>query len=72
MEEEKGFDSYINSTLYYVQKTKKLVFWQTLLNQKGSDASNIFDEEIPESEQAFSDDEDEENYKRIIRKMRGM
>jgi len=29
----------------------------------------MYDEEIPESEQAFSDDEDEVNYKNLVRKM---
>lgn len=37
----------MGKTVYYVQKTKKLVFWQNLINNKGSDASNLFDEEIP-------------------------
>ena len=35
--------------IYVVEKTKKLVFWHRLMN-KGTDASNINDEEIPESE----------------------
>ena len=69
MEEEKGYENFIGKEVFYVQKTKKLVFLQHLLNQKGSDASNMYDEEIPESEQAFSDDEDEVNYKNLVRKM---
>lgn len=36
-----------------------------LRKYKGTDASNGFDEEIPESEQEFSDDEKEANYKKL-------
>lgn len=35
----------------------------TLLNNKGTDASNAFDEEINENDLEFSDDEEERNYK---------
>ena len=57
--------------MYFVEKTKKLVFWNNLLNQKGCDASNVYDEEIIEpSEQDFSDDEQEKEYKRIVKKVR--
>jgi H/ACA ribonucleoprotein complex non-core subunit NAF1 len=65
-----GLAAQIGKTLFFVQKTKKLVFWNRLLQSKGTDASNMHDEEIPESEQAFSDDEDERNYKRLVRKVR--
>ncbi|CAI2375615.1 unnamed protein product [Moneuplotes crassus] len=51
---------FTGNQVYFVEKTKKLVFWNNLLNQKGCDASNIYDEEIIEpSEQDFSDDEQE-------------
>ncbi len=65
-----GQASWGGRTLYYVQKTKKHVFWNSLLQFRGTDASNLFDEEIPESEQAFSGDEDEKNYKRLVKKIR--
>ncbi|CCE64652.1 hypothetical protein TPHA_0I01460 [Tetrapisispora phaffii CBS 4417] len=37
---------------------------------KGTDASNAFDEELPESEQEFSDDEKEMNYKKMKKQQR--
>ena len=42
--------SFIGTKAYFILKTKKLVFWHNLMKHKGSDASNVYDEEIPESE----------------------
>lgn len=36
-----------------------------LLKKKGCDASNIYDEEIPEKDREFSDDEKEREFKKL-------
>ena len=36
-----------------------------IMGKKGCDASNMFDEEIPNSDQEFSDDEAEKEAKRL-------
>lgn len=69
-DEQIGLQSFIGKQVYYVSRTKKLVFWHNLLQGKGTDASNFHDEEIPASEQDFSDDEDEQQYKKLVKKMR--
>jgi H/ACA ribonucleoprotein complex non-core subunit NAF1 len=38
------------------------------LSKKGCDASNIYDEEIPEKDQEFSDDEKEREFKAAKKK----
>lgn len=53
------------STVYYVDDHSKFVFTQPLKNLKGTDASNIHDEEVGEDEVEFSDDEKEAEYKRM-------
>jgi len=50
--------------VFYVPDHSTYVFTKPLLVQKGTDASNIYDEEPAESEQEFSDDEAEALYKR--------
>ena len=49
--------------IYQNSQFSKPVFTEMLRKLKGSDASNIFDEEIPEEEQEFSDDEREQEVK---------
>lgn len=62
---------YKTKQVFFVEKTKKLVFWNNLINQRGCDASNMHDEEIIEpSEQDFSDDEQEKVYKKIVKKVK--
>jgi hypothetical protein len=57
--------------VYYVEKTKKLVFWNNLLNQKGCDASNMYDEENEgNSDEQFSDDEQNQAFKKIVHKVK--
>lgn len=56
----------IGAPVYYVpsyQKTQ-IVETETLRKMKGTDASNIFDEEVGEDEMEFSDDEKEMEFKR--------
>lgn len=43
-----------------------------LLNSKGCDASNIFDEEVIQTEQDFSDDEKEREFKKQKKENRRM
>ncbi|KAI5848938.1 Gar1/Naf1 RNA binding region-domain-containing protein, partial [Tricharina praecox] len=50
--------------VFYVPDHSTYVFTKPLLAQKGTDASNLYDEEPAESEQEFSDDEAEALYKR--------
>ncbi|KAK5119525.1 hypothetical protein LTR85_007625 [Meristemomyces frigidus] len=50
--------------VYYVDSHSTFVFTQPLKNLKGTDASNIHDEEVAEEEMEFSDDEAEAEYKR--------
>ena len=52
------------SKVYYVDSHSTFVFTQPLKNMKGTDASNIHDEEVGEDEIEFSDDEAEAEYKR--------
>ncbi|KXT04068.1 hypothetical protein AC578_4952 [Pseudocercospora eumusae] len=50
--------------VFYVDSHSTFVFTQPLKNLKGTDASNIHDEEVNEDEMEFSDDEKEAEYKR--------
>ncbi|KAF2173969.1 hypothetical protein M409DRAFT_48871 [Zasmidium cellare ATCC 36951] len=52
------------SKVYYVDSHSTFVFTQPLKNMKGTDASNIHDEEVGEDEMEFSDDEAEAEFKR--------
>ncbi|MCJ1380949.1 hypothetical protein MMC17_004058 [Xylographa soralifera] len=53
--------------IYYVPQYSTYVFTQTLKAFKGSDASNIHDEEVGDDELEFSDDEAEAEYKRNLK-----
>ena len=52
---------------FVVKRTMKMINARLddLLKQKGCDASNMFDEEIPVSDQEFSDDEAEKEAKKL-------
>ncbi|KAK4498296.1 hypothetical protein PRZ48_010954 [Zasmidium cellare] len=50
--------------VYYVDSHSTFVFTQPLKNMKGTDASNIHDEEVGEDEMEFSDDEAEAEFKK--------
>ena len=55
---------------FLVKRTLKIIKQiDEILKKKGCDASNIFDEEVPEQEMECSDDEVEKELKRI-RKLR--
>lgn len=61
--EDAGFE--YGTKIYYVDNHSSFVFTQPLKNMKGTDASNIHDEEAGEDEIEFSDDEKEAEYKRM-------
>lgn len=50
--------------VFYVDAHSTFVFTQPLKNLKGTDASNLYDEEVGDHEMEFSDDEAEAAYKR--------
>jgi H/ACA ribonucleoprotein complex non-core subunit NAF1 len=56
--------------VFYVFDHSKFVFTQPLKGLKGSDASNIHDEEVAEDEIEFSDDEAEAEYRRQLKQKR--
>jgi len=56
--------------LFYVNEDAVLVLTEPLKKIKGSDASNLYDEEIGENEMEFSDDEAEAEYKRMLKENR--
>lgn len=56
----------LESKIYLVVKTLKVINAQlpVIMNKKGCDASNIYDEELPENDREFSDDEKEREWKK--------
>lgn len=62
----------VGATVYYVPSYSRtqVVPTDQLKLQKGTDASNAFDEEINESEQEFSDDEQEMTFRRLQKQKR--
>ncbi|KAK5168740.1 uncharacterized protein LTR77_006049 [Saxophila tyrrhenica] len=54
----------LGTRVYYVNDHSTFLFTEPIRANKGTDASNIHDEEIAEDEQEFSDDEVEAEYKR--------
>ncbi|KAL8734295.1 MAG: hypothetical protein Q9166_001493 [cf. Caloplaca sp. 2 TL-2023] len=53
--------------IFYVGQHSSYVFTQSLKALKGSDASNMHDEEVADDELEFSDDEAEAEYKRRVK-----
>lgn len=58
------------SKIYYPVDHATYVFTEPLKNVKGSDASNLHDEEVGEEEMEFSDDEKEAEHKRAVKQKR--
>ena len=56
--------------IFYVEQHSTYVFTQPLKASKGSDASNLHDEEVGEDELEFSDDEAEAEHKRRLKMQR--
>ncbi|ESZ98719.1 hypothetical protein SBOR_0957 [Sclerotinia borealis F-4128] len=57
----------VGTTLYYSEQHSTYVFTQALKAYKGTDASNLYDEEIGDEEMEFSDDEKEAEHKRKVK-----
>lgn len=57
----------VGTTLYYTPAHATFVFTEPLKNIKGSDASNLYDEEAGDEEMEFSDDEKEAEHKRTLK-----
>jgi H/ACA ribonucleoprotein complex non-core subunit NAF1 len=57
----------VGKTIYYVEQHSTYVFTQALKAYKGSDASNLHDEEVGDEEMEFSDDEKEMEHKRRLK-----
>jgi H/ACA ribonucleoprotein complex non-core subunit NAF1 len=60
----------IGTKVFYSEKHSTYVFTQTLKAYKGSDASNLHDEEVGDEEMEFSDDEAEMEHKRKVKQKR--
>ncbi|KAL2042431.1 hypothetical protein N7G274_004923 [Stereocaulon virgatum] len=56
-----------NTRVFYVEEHSSTVFTQPLKAFKGSDASNLHDEEVGDDELEFSDDEAEAEHKRQVK-----
>lgn len=54
-------------TIFYVEEHSTFVFTQPLRNLRGTDASNLHDEEIGDDEVEFSDDEAERAHKQAVK-----
>ncbi|KAF5022292.1 hypothetical protein F66182_5669 [Fusarium sp. NRRL 66182] len=57
----------VGQTVFYPVDHASYVFTEPLKNLKGSDASNLHDEEVGDDEMEFSDDEKEAEYKRALK-----
>lgn len=57
----------VGTKVYYPVDHASYVFTEPLKNLKGSDASNLHDEEVGDDEMEFSDDEKEAEYKRSLK-----
>ncbi|KAL7946126.1 Gar1/Naf1 RNA binding region domain-containing protein [Trichoderma barbatum] len=66
-EEVKEFGLEVGTKIFYPVDHASYVFTEPLKNLKGSDASNLHDEEIADEELEFSDDEKEAEYKRSLK-----
>jgi H/ACA ribonucleoprotein complex non-core subunit NAF1 len=66
-EEVKELGLEVGTKIFYPVDHASYVFTEPLKNLKGSDASNLHDEEIADEEIEFSDDEKEAEYKRSLK-----
>jgi H/ACA ribonucleoprotein complex non-core subunit NAF1 len=60
----------LGTKIFYSEQHSTYVFTQALKAYKGSDASNLHDEEVGDEEMEFSDDEAEMEHKRKIKQKR--
>ncbi|OTA98025.1 hypothetical protein M426DRAFT_137668 [Hypoxylon sp. CI-4A] len=66
-EEIKSYNLELGTKVFYTPSHASYVFTQALQGQKGTDASNLHDEEVGDDEMEFSDDEKEAEYKRQLK-----
>ncbi|KAI9158263.1 H/ACA ribonucleoprotein complex non-core subunit NAF1 [Paramyrothecium foliicola] len=66
-EELKELGIEAGTKIFYPTDHVSFVFTEPLKNLKGSDASNLHDEEVGDEEMEFSDDEKEAEYKRSLK-----
>ncbi|PWW74587.1 NAF1-domain-containing protein [Tuber magnatum] len=69
-EEIKELGVNVERKVFSVVQHSEFVFTQPLKAIKGSDASNLYDEEVPITEQEFSDDEAEAEFKKSLKEAR--
>lgn len=62
-EETEAIAAYKGQKVFYIVPASSFVLTDAVRQVKGSDASNLHDEEVPEEEQEFSDDEKEAEFK---------
>jgi H/ACA ribonucleoprotein complex non-core subunit NAF1 len=60
----------LGTEVFYSEQHSTYVFTQNLKAYKGSDASNLHDEEVGDEEMEFSDDEKEAEHKRRVKQKR--
>ena len=60
----------VGTRVFYPPEHAISVFTEAIKNMKGSDASNLHDEEVGEDEAEFSDDEKEAEHKRMLKQRR--
>jgi H/ACA ribonucleoprotein complex non-core subunit NAF1 len=60
----------LGTKIFYSEQHSTYVFTQNLKAYKGSDASNLHDEEVGDEEMEFSDDEAEAEHKRRVKQKR--
>lgn len=58
-----------STKVYFVPGRSTFLFTSALRAMKGSDASNVYDEEVDERELEFSDDEEERAHKKVLESM---
>lgn len=69
-DEIKGLGLSVGTEVFYSVEHAQYVFTQVLKEIKGSDASNLHDEEVAPDEMEFSDDEKEAEYKKQLKAKR--
>nr|KAJ3412353.1 hypothetical protein HK105_002374 [Polyrhizophydium stewartii] len=60
----------VGMPVFFTKDLVKFVFTQPLRRIKGSDASNLYDEEVAEDQMEFSDDEQEAAFRRELKEKR--
>ena len=63
-------DITVGIKIFYVVQHSSFIFTEPLRTLKGSDASNVYDEEVGADEIEFSDDEAEAEHKRLLKQQK--